>query len=78
MRLRTEEVGFLGDREAMFYQVKFHDSQRSFLRYVWWNNNDLNGELADNEMQVHVFGGTSSPECCNYALRRTAINNAIK
>ena len=78
MRFRTEEVGFLGDREAMFYQVKFPDNQRSFLRYVWWNNNDLNGELADNEMQVHVFGGTSSSECCNYALRRTAINNATK
>ena len=26
-------------------------------------------------MGVHVFGGTSSPGCCNYALRRTAIEN---
>ena len=25
---------------------------------------------------MHVFGGTSSPGCCNYALRRTAIDNA--
>lgn len=24
----------------------------------------------------HVFGGISFPECCDYALRRTAIDNA--
>ena len=27
-------------------------------------------------MCVHVFGGTSSPGCCNYALRKTAVDNA--
>ena len=24
---------------------------------------------------VHVFGGTSSPSCCNYALKRMAYDN---
>ena len=27
-------------------------------------------------MCVHVFVGTSSPGCCNYALRKTAVDNA--
>ena len=27
------------------------------------------------EMCVHVSGGTSSPGCSNYALRRTALDN---
>ena len=75
MRFRTEEVAFLGDIEAMFYQVKVLDSQRRFLWYLWWNNNDLNGELVDYEMGVHVFGG-SYTGCCNYTLRRTAMDNA--
>ena len=26
-------------------------------------------------MCAHVFGGTSPPECCNYALRRTVLDN---
>ena len=26
-------------------------------------------------MNVHVFGGTSSPSCCNYALKNTAVDN---
>ena len=57
MRFRTEEMAFMGDIEAMFYQVKVPDNQRSFLRYLWQNNNDLNGELVDYEIGVHVFGG---------------------
>ena len=59
----------------MFYQVKIPDSQRNFLRYLWWNNNDLNREFVGYEMGIHMFGGTSSPGCCNHALRRTAIEN---
>ena len=30
----------------------------------------------DYEMCVHVFGGTSSPGCCNYALTKTVVDNA--
>ena len=29
-------------------------------------------------MCVHVFGGTSSPGCCNYALQKTAIDNEVR
>ena len=78
MKFRTEEVPFMGDIEATFCQVKVPDSQRSFSRYLWWNNNDLNGELVDYKIGVHVFEGSSSPGCCNYALRRTAVDNATK
>ena len=58
MRFRVEELAFMGGIEAMFCQVKFSDSQRSFLRYLWCNNNDLHGELIDYRIGVHVFGGT--------------------
>ena len=27
-------------------------------------------------MCVHVFGGISSPGCCNYAIRKTVVDNA--
>ena len=61
LRFRTEEVAFMDDIEAIFYQVKVPDSQRSFLKYLWWYNTDLNRKLVDYKMGVHVFGGTSSP-----------------
>ena len=49
--------------------------QRGFLTYLWWETDNLEGDLLDYEMCVHVFGGTSSPVCCYYALRKTAVGN---
>ena len=66
----------MGDIEGMFYQVQVPDNQRGFLRHPWLENNNLEGDLVNYEMCVHVFGGTSSPGCCNYALRKTAVDNA--
>ena len=48
---------------------------RSLLRFLWWEDHDINGSAKDFEMCVHVFGGTSSPSCCNYALKRAAYGN---
>ena len=75
LRFRSEEVAFMGDIEAVFYQVQVRDDQRGFLRYLWCENDNLVGELVDSEMCVHVFGSTSSPGCCNYAHRKTAVDN---
>ena len=77
-RFHTEEVAFMGDIEAMYYQVQVPKEQRSVLRFLWLEDSDLGGDLLDHEMWVHVFGGTSSPECCNYALQKTAIDNEVR
>ena len=55
LRFRSEEVAFMGAIEAMFYQVQGLDKQRGFLRYLWWESNNLKGDLVDCEMCVHVF-----------------------
>ena len=67
-------MAFVADIEAMFHQVHILEKERSFLRYLWWEDVNLE-KLIDYEMCVHVFGGTSSPGCCNYALQRTALDN---
>ena len=48
------------------------------MRFLWWTNNDINKEVVDFEMCAHVLGGTSSPSCCNFALKKTAIDNEKK
>ena len=45
------------------------------MKFLWWDDGDFKNDLEEYEMCVHTFGGTSSPSCCNYSLRKTASNN---
>ena len=72
IRFRKESIALMADIEAMFYQVQVPKQQRSFLRFLWWENSNLNSSIRDYEMRVHMFGVISSGGCCNYALQKTA------
>ena len=75
LRFREENVGVMGDIEAMFYQVKLPDTQCSFLKFLWWEYSDISKDIIEYEMAAYVFGGSSSPSCLNFALRKTAMGN---
>ncbi|XP_066935322.1 uncharacterized protein [Clytia hemisphaerica] len=77
-RFRKEPVGFFGDIEKMFYRVKVPDDQQDFLRFLWWKDGDLNSELKEYRLTVHLQGAISSPSCANFALRKTADDNSEK
>ena len=47
----------------------------SHLCYLWWPDGDLSKDPKTFQMLVHIFGATSSPSICGYALRRTAADN---
>ena len=53
----------MADIEAMLYQVRVPGEHRSFLRLLWWKDNNTSNDIVDYEMNVHVFDGTSSPSC---------------
>ena len=74
IRFREERIAFVADIEKMFFQVLVSDNYWNLLRFLWWQDGDLRKEPVDHEMCVHVFGGTSSPSCSNYALKRTSID----
>ena len=74
-RFRQEPVGLMCDIEAMFHQVKVTPDCRDYLRFLWWNDGDISREPEEYRMAVHLFGATSSPGCCNYALKSTADDN---
>ena len=75
IQLREEHVATMADIEAMFYQIKVAEKHRSFLRFLWWEDSDINEIKVDHEMCVHVFGGVSSLIYSNYALRKTASDS---
>ena len=74
-RFRQEPVVIMGDIVAMFQQLLVPEIDRSLLTFLWWENHDICKAARDYEMGVHVFGATSSPSCCNYALKRTAVDS---
>ncbi len=74
-RFREERVAMTSDIESMFYQVRVEPSDCSALRFLWWPNGELHQPAKEYEMQVHLFGGASSPSCASFALKRTAEDN---
>ena len=62
----------MADIEAMFYQVFVPEEQRSYLRFLWWPDSNINQELEEYEMCVHLFDAISSPSCANIALKKTS------
>ena len=63
------------DIKSMFYQVRVQPTDCSALRFLWWLNGNFDESVEEYEMQVHLFGGASSPSCSNFALKQTAEDN---
>ena len=72
LRFRQEPIAVVGDVEAMFHQVKVPKKDCDALRFLWWENGDLESDPKEYRMKVHLFGATSSPSCAGFALRKTA------
>ena len=51
-----------------------YQTDRDFLRFLWWENGDINNEKEplQYKMKVHLFGVASSPGCANYGLKYLA------
>ena len=78
IRFKQDKVAFMGDIESMFYQVRVAEEHCSFLRFLWWKNDDLEMPPVNFEMLVHIFGRTSSPACSIDALKISFIDYEVK
>ena len=73
---RVGLVALMANIQAMFYLVKVPEKQRSFLRFLWWNEGNLDSEITDHEMCIHLFGAVSSHSSSNYTERKAAVDNS--
>ena len=76
MRFRVGRVAITADIEAMFHQVRVSSEDADSLRFLWKDDIFSNDPPDTYQMLVHIFGAKDSPTCCNYALKRTARDNA--
>ncbi len=70
-RFRKEPIAFTCDIQSMFHQVGVNPEDRDYLRFLWWDDSELEN-ICDYRMTVHLFGAKSSPACVNFALKSTA------
>ncbi|KAK0137151.1 hypothetical protein N1851_026658 [Merluccius polli] len=72
LRFRKELIALTADIQQMFYGFLVREDHRDYLRFLWHNDNDLNKEVKEFRMRVHVFGNSPSPAVAIYGLRRAA------
>lgn len=56
----------------MFYCFVVQEDHRDYLRYLWYEDNDINKNVVEYRMKVHVFGNSPSPAVAIYCMRRAA------
>ena len=71
-QFRKEPIAFVCDIEKMFLQFKVDVQYRNYLRFLWWENGDMDSEPLTYRMTRYLFGTTSFSGCANFALREIA------
>ena len=71
LRFRREEVAIMCDVEEMFHSFHVCPTHRNFLRFLWFQDNDLEKEILEYRMVVHLFGNSPSPAVATFGLRAT-------
>ena len=72
LRFRKEPVAVIADIKLMFHQCFVQPEDTRFLRFLWWPSGDTSTPAKVYAMQVHLFGGKSSPSVVNYCMKKTA------
>ena len=75
-RFRQFPKAVSADIEGMFLQVGVIPKDQPSIRFLW--REDPSTEVAVFQYVRHIFGSKDSPTCANYALKRTATDNADK
>ena len=68
---RQYPIALVADIEGMFNQVKVPPEDSDALRFLWWEDSDLE-RLSEFQMTTHIFGATDSPSCANFCLKGAA------
>ncbi|XP_071948982.1 uncharacterized protein [Antedon mediterranea] len=71
-RFRQEPIAIMCDIERMFHQFHVNQNDRNYLRFLWWEDGNLERQPIDYRMKVHLFGAASSPGCSNFGLKYMA------
>lgn len=66
-RFRQYPIPVMCDVEKMFLN-------RDYMRFLWWEDGNLDIERSEYRMREHLFGAASSSVCANYGIKILARN----
>ncbi|XP_068210594.1 uncharacterized protein [Palaemon carinicauda] len=72
IRFRKEMVAVTADIQHMFHCSLVREDHRNYLRFLWHKDNDIDNDLVEYRMRVHVFGNSTSSAVATLGLRKTA------
>ncbi|XP_030582792.1 uncharacterized protein LOC115778696 [Archocentrus centrarchus] len=73
VRFRCEPFAVMADIQQMFHSFLVKEEHRDYLRFLWFHEHNLDGDIVEFRMKVHVFGNCPSPAVAIYGLKRTAM-----
>ncbi|XP_073531981.1 uncharacterized protein [Phyllobates terribilis] len=56
----------------MFHCFPVKEKNRTFLRFLWYRDNNPSNEVTEYRMRVHIFGNSPSPTVAIYGRKRSA------
>ena len=71
LRFRQYPIALVADIKGMFNQVKVPPEDSDALRFLWWEDSDLQ-RPSEFQKASHIFGATDSTSCANFCLKRAA------
>ncbi len=77
-RLRKDPIAVMCDLERMFHQFHVAKEHQDYLRFLWWDDGNLDFKPSVYRMKVHLFGAASSPGCSNFGLKYLALQGHVK
>lgn len=60
-------------RATLNHNFVVREDHHNYLRFLWFRKHDLDGEVQEFMIRVHVLGNCPSPSITFYGLKRTAM-----
>lgn len=77
-RFRKGQVAIMCDVERMFHQFHVVAEDQDYLRFLWWEDGNMDKPPSVFRMRVHLFGAASSPGCANFGFKHLAAQGEGK
>ena len=71
-RFREGRVAFTCDIQAMYHRVHLPEEDSDLLRFLWFKDGDIEGDVEVWKMRSHIFGAVSSSSVASLALQLCA------